>query len=79
MTHCPVPQCDRELKGRGAVLCSDHYFALNPVEARMLLRMKAHADNSTNADEKTHLKEQFQAQLRNAVRKISQPEGGQCA
>lgn len=77
MMRCPVLYCGCALKGRGAVLCSDHYFQLNAIEARLLLRMRANADHAVDGDQKAHLEEQFQAQLTNALRKITPTPGGQ--
>lgn len=73
MSGCPVPGCTNELPGDWAVLCTDHYFALDPVEAKFLVKMKVLAKRAKTDDARDHLEKQLGSYIRNAVAKIGEP------
>jgi hypothetical protein len=72
MSACPVPGCARSVP-RGGVVCVDHYFALPPHEARLLVRTRIERDRAESDEARARLSETLDRYLAIAISHLPKP------
>ncbi|TPL49124.1 hypothetical protein FJ937_16700 [Mesorhizobium sp. B2-4-4] len=69
--RCAMPACPNEATG---IFCPDHYYKLQPSQAKWLVRWQIKMQRCEDADTKLHMREQLHGYTQEAVRTIQSAE-----
>lgn len=68
--RCAAPGCTGDAPGRFNDFCPEHFFAIPAAYTKMLRSYRIQAANATDAEERSHLREQAESYLRLAIAKL---------